>query len=100
MANLSSSLFHADGCVRANIRVKTFRAVLLPDCEHTKVRAAIIDFHAENLAAAEAYIRNAWVRIPQVHVHSVTEIGPAGELKLDRWPCLDGSAKLIAGERG
>jgi hypothetical protein len=94
MGSLRSSLFHSDGCIRGNIRVKTFRAVLTPVCKHTKIKATIIDFTAENQIAAESYIRNGWLRIPQMQVHSVTEIGPAGEMRLDRWPCIDGTAKL------
>lgn len=71
-----STLFHADGCVIANIRTRPFRVILARNCGHTKIVGAAIDITAESAEDAASYVMR-WLKLPQTHIHRVYEIDPA-----------------------
>jgi hypothetical protein len=64
-----------DGCIIPNLATKTFRVVFTPDCGHSKVKAAVIDFEAIDLESASQYVAT-WLKFPKMHVHRIYSINP------------------------
>ena len=67
-----SGLFHDDGCVIPNIPVKPYRVTFVPECEHTKIRAAEIVVLAESADNALHYARNT-LRLPRMRATHAEE---------------------------
>ena len=72
-------LFAPDGCVRGNIRTSDFAVYVRAECEHVKIRGAVIILAATDAAAAASHVAT-WLRIPQNHVIGAWPAeGPAAE---------------------
>jgi hypothetical protein len=65
-----SDLFHADGCVKANISTKRYNVTVVGNCQHTRIRQALITLDAETAADAVTFVQT-WLRIPQTYAASV-----------------------------
>lgn len=63
---------HNDGCIAASIPTRPFRAVFRPDCPHTKLLNAVIDFRSVDLDNAEAYART--FQLPRMTLDRVGEL--------------------------
>lgn len=57
-------LFAADGCVRGNIATSDYAVFVRAQCEHVKIRGAVLIVAAESAEAAAAFVAK-WHRIPQ-----------------------------------
>lgn len=74
-------LFAADGCVRGNIATTDYAVFVRAECEHVKIRGAMLIVAATSAEDAAAFVAK-WHRIPQNHV---IDARPAAECLSAAW---------------
>lgn len=74
-------LFAGDGCVRGNIQTTDYAVFVRAECEHVKIRGAVLIVAATDARAAAAFVAK-WHRIPQNHV---IDARPAAECLSAAW---------------
>jgi hypothetical protein len=66
---------HPDGCITPNMVTHMYRAIIVPKCDHAKVRGMVVDFMATSHTLAAEYVQQ-WLVTPKTQLQRVYKIDP------------------------